>query len=346
MARVWLLGCLLLLCSASARADTYVIAPPAHQGTNGNQVAELLVNSIWAYLNDRTVILPNQAVERMPNGQRTWCAESECMERYRVANSAVAAFSVRVFRVGTGPGLATSFQITLQPRPGLEYVEGMVIDPSKMLEDQAKAVLEKIWRRYENKDGQPRLIVTGAPAGAVVYVDDELKGPIPAYLTLSVGTHRVRMEKTGYETGTRVVSLQTAGSESEMDIRLAPEGRTPPPPPLLHVKSEEPRLSRKHRWGISLLSVGVPMLAIAGAYAAVLGTVDTNECASSEAPLCSKRGLEIHRDQKLAASLSIGGIGLVSTIVGAVLVKRERNHLRASVSAGAQSAVVTVRRDF
>jgi hypothetical protein len=331
-----------LLCAIPARAEVFVVPPPGYKGKNGDKVGQEIVTAIWEYLGEHTVLLPNQAVDALPANQRRWCVESDCMEAYRSANKADAAIAVRVYaRTQAGP--ATSFQIQIQPKPGIEYRQGAVIDPKQPLADQVRVVLEKLWHRFESKEVQPHLTITGAPEGAMVYVDDKLKGTIPAYLTLSAGTYRVRLEKTGYTPATRIVTLHTATSEETTDLRLEPAS-SQPGPLLSRAASETRARTTKERTAIGLLASGAAVLVASAAYATFAALEpDEGRCiANANAPTCQNVQSNSHRGQKLGIGVGLSTLGLGLMSAGAVVLKRER----ASIAIGPNAAMLSVGRSF
>lgn len=60
------------------------------------------------------------------------------------------------------------------------------------------------------------LSIVGAPAGAKVYLDDQLRGQVPLTLTtISPGSYSVRVEMSGYEPETRAIDLKNRDSRNE-----------------------------------------------------------------------------------------------------------------------------------
>lgn len=219
----WLLaGLMVLSFTMTARADVFVIAPPYFTGSDGERVSDEIVRAIQRDLGSQyRVVGPLEAAALVKKEERVWCRKGACAERYRKAAGAVAAIVVRVDRVGDGSGPATSFQIGIQPSPGIEYTKGALLAEGPVGELAVKA-LREAFHEYRQGPG-PWLEVIGAPEGAVVYVDEREVGTLPCTLAVSAGSHRVRVEARTFAPVTKLVSLQSPTARKTLDFRLEPE---------------------------------------------------------------------------------------------------------------------------
>ena len=62
----------------------------------------------------------------------------------------------------------------------------------------------------------------GLARGREDFVDDRLVSTLPRKFTVSTGSHRVRVEASGFEPITRVVSLMSPTERRALDFRLEP----------------------------------------------------------------------------------------------------------------------------
>lgn len=222
MLRLLLATCLAMLFVEVAKADVFVIAPAHFAGTDGERVSDEIVSAIQADLiPENRVLAPLEAAALVKKEERVWCRGGACAERYREAAGAVAAIVVRVMRIGDGPGLATSFQIGIQPSPGIEYTKGALLSDGPLRELAVKAFREAL-HEYRQGPG-PWLEVTGGPEGATIYVDDREVGAIPRTLALSIGSHRVRVEARTFAPLTKAVTFATSTDRKKLEFRLEPE---------------------------------------------------------------------------------------------------------------------------
>lgn len=221
MLRFVIASCLALLLTRAAKADVFVIAPPHFAGTDGESVSDEIVRAIQEDLGpENRVLAPLEAAALVKKEERVWCRGGACAERYREAASAVAAIVVRVTRVGEGPGLATSFQVGIQPSPGIEYTKGALLSDGPLREIAVKAFREA-FREYRQGPG-PWLEVTGGPDGATIYVDEREVGTLPRTLAVPIGSHRVRVEARTFAPMTKAVSFDTATDRKRLEFRLEP----------------------------------------------------------------------------------------------------------------------------
>ena len=221
MRRCLLASLALLWCTTVARADVFVIAPPYFTGSDGERVSDEIVRAILKDLGSQHRVLgPTEVAALVKAEERVWCREGACAERYREAAGAVAAIVVRVGRMGAGSGPATSFQIGIQPSPGVEYTKGALLSEGSAGELAVRA-LREAFREYRQGPG-PWLEVTGAPEGATIYVDDREVGTLPRTLAVSVGSHQIRVEARTFAPMTKLISLQSATEREKLIFRLEP----------------------------------------------------------------------------------------------------------------------------
>lgn len=222
MVRWVLAGCLVLLFAQAAKADVFVIAPPHFAGTDGERVSDEIVRAIQDDLSsEHRVLGPLEGAALLKKEERVWCRGGACAERYREAAGAVAAIVVRVVRVGEGVGPATSFQLGIQPSPGIEYTKGALLADGPIHELAVKA-LREAFREYRQGPG-PWLEVTGGPEGASIFVDEREVGTLPRTLAVPIGSHRIRVEARTFAPMTKVVSFDTATDRKRLEFRLEPE---------------------------------------------------------------------------------------------------------------------------
>ncbi len=140
---------LVLMTAASARADVFVIAPPYYEGIDGRAVSDEIVRLVNDDLSKQyEVVSPLKAAGLVPKEHRVSCPEGECAERYRKASGAVAAIVIRVGRLGAGAGRATSFQLGIQPAPGLEYTDGALFSDGPLKDIVLKAPSVPMYVRH------------------------------------------------------------------------------------------------------------------------------------------------------------------------------------------------------
>jgi PEGA domain len=321
MARVFiLLGCW-LVCSL-ARADVFVIAPPYFEGTDGERVSTEIVRVVADDLAaaQHKVFGPKEAASRVSKEQRVWCKQGACAEHYRAALGAAAAIVVRVARVSSD-GPATSFQLGIQPAPGLEYTAGGLLAEGPLGERVVKA-LREAFRAYRQGPG-PWLEVSGAPEGAAVFVNDVAVGTLPCTVAVPVGAVRVRVEARSFVPKTDVVAMQSAADRRKLVLRLEPQSVLvapavgPEAARPVHVPEAPaalPETDARRRWR-GLLYGGLG----AAAVGAVVGTVGVvhkvreGRCSSEGDAGCLQR-----HEFGAVSRFALGG-GVSLTLLGATL---------------------------
>lgn len=221
MLRAMLVVALWCCAAVGARADVFVIAPPYYEGLNGQAISEELVRVVKDDLEKQhEIVAPKQAAALVAKEHRVSCPEGECAERYREAAGAVAAIVIRVGRAAGGAGPATSFQLGIQPAPGVEYTQGALLSDGPLRDIATKALREAL-RDYRQGPG-PWLEVVGAPERASIFVDERAAGTLPWTDTLPLGTHRVRVEARGFAPMIKIVSLMSPTERKRLEFRLEP----------------------------------------------------------------------------------------------------------------------------
>jgi len=207
---------------SDAQADVFAIAPQWFQGTDGERVGDEIVRAIQDDLaSEHRVLAPLEVARLVKKEERVWCDGGACAERYREAAGAVATVFIIVSRAAAGTGPATSFQIGIQPSPGLEYIEGAILSEGP-LKDIAVKAFREAFRRYRQGPG-PWLEVVGGPKGAAVFVDDRSVGVLPLTLAVQVGNHLVRVESKTFTPLTKPVSFESPTDRTRLEFRLEPE---------------------------------------------------------------------------------------------------------------------------
>jgi hypothetical protein len=201
----------------------FVIAPAYYEGTDGRAVSEALARVVEADLKKHHEVVGSvEAAKLVPREFRRPCPDGECAERLREASGAVAAIVIRVGRGAAGEGPATSFQLGIQPSPGVQYTRGALLADGR-LEEIALRALREAFRDYRQGPG-PWLEVVGAPARASVFVDEREAGTLPWTDTLPLGTHRIRVEARGFEPMTKIVTLSSPTERKKLEFRLEAAG--------------------------------------------------------------------------------------------------------------------------
>ena len=189
-----------------------------------------------------------------------------------------------------------------------------------------RATLEDLIR------GAPILVVTTAPSGAMVFIDDALVGLTPLERTMIEGDHVVRVTYDGYVSEQRDVAL-VAGVRSNLDIPLR---RTP-------------ETAKRRAFGIAALAVGAPLLAVTPALLLFDGDPVRRRCTGDEVDADGDCAL-LHNTDWLAVLTAGAGAALVTLGVTLVVLTRDRGkpraRARAQVQAGLTPTGLTLRARF
>lgn len=223
MKRVFLACLMVFVTVSAARADVFVIAPHWFpKGTDGERVGDEIVRAIQEDLaSEHRVLAPLEVARLVEREERVWCDGGACAERYREAAGAVATIFIIVGRSGAGAGPSTSFQIGIQPAPGLEYIVGALLSDGPLQEIAVKTFREA-FRRYRQGPG-PWLEVVGGPKGAEVFVDDRSVGLLPLTIAVQTGGHLVRVQKKGFAPVMRTIRFDSPTDRARLEFYLEPE---------------------------------------------------------------------------------------------------------------------------
>lgn len=351
MLRWVLASCLALFFARVAKADILVIAPPHFAGTDGEHVSDEIVRAIQLELSsEHRVLAPLEAAALVKREERVWCRGGACAERYREAAGAVAAIVVRVSRVGEGVGPATSFQLGIQPAPGIEYTKGALLSEGPLQELAVKA-LREAFREYRQGPG-PWLEVTGSPEGAAIFVDDREVGTLPRTLAVPIGSHRVRVEARTFAPMTKVVSFGSATDRKRLEFRLEPERIELMPATGLGggVQADVGGKSPSSLWSDPWFYVGAASV-VTGA--ALIGLSVPNKVHSGECELrdasgaCEKyRGFEPRSKLMLGIGVPVAAAGLLLSGLRAGHAVREKKRWKVNVAVSREVVGLTMGRSL
>jgi hypothetical protein len=171
-------------------------------------------------------------------------------------------------------------QLNDVPRALKEYRIYLTEVPEPADADTIARAVSSLERKLQQKNLQ-QLMVTADPADASITVDDAPLGHSPAFVELSPGLHRLRVEREGLEPVAKAFTMPTAKS-FELSFVLqplapkAPEPKVaqplppPPMPPAQVVKAEQPTTPALRS------KVWMPLIAVAlGGVAAGVGFAET-----------------------------------------------------------------------
>jgi hypothetical protein len=224
--------------------------------------------------------------------QMLGCAEASCLAEIGGALGVDWLVSGKVSRLAAGGGTPETFtlELTLSAvRTGQR--EGSVIETGRSEADlmgkAGRAAQRLVARLLAARSGA--LVVTSSEAGAVVKVDDQVRGttPLPGQLAVAGGPHLLLVEKEGFVAVQKEVQVQPG--------RLAEERVTLVPSPDF-IRDYEARQG-KLRLG-AWISTGV---AVAGAVGAVLLQADANRLYGTE----STPGTFLFARRKLADGVEV-----------------------------------------
>jgi hypothetical protein len=349
MLRWVMASCLALLVAQRAKADVFVIAPPHFAGTDGERVSDEIVRAIQNDLvSEHRVLAPLEVAALVKKEERVWCRGGACAERYREAAAAVAAIVVRVARLGEGAGPATSFQVGIQPSPGIEYTKGALLSDGPLPELAVKA-LREAFREYRQGPG-PWLEVTGSPEGASVFVDDREVGTLPRTLAVPIGSHRVRVGARTFAPMTKVVAFDTATDRKRLEFRLEPErfALTPAAEAGSGDNRADDAKSRSTLWSDPLFYVGAASLVTGGVLigVAVPNKIHSGECNGRDpAGECdSYRAFGPGPKTMLGIGVPLAAAGLVLSSWRITHAVREKKNWQANVAVSSTAFGLTLGR--
>lgn len=333
-----ILACFMVFAPVNAvRADVFAIAPQWYEGTDGKRVGDEIARAIQDDLaSEHRVLAPLEVARLVKNEERVSCEGGACAERYREAAGAVATIFIIVSRLGVGVGPATSFQIGIQPSPGIEYTEGAILRDGPLTDITVKAFREA-FRRYRQGPG-PWLEVVGGPKGAEVFVDERWVGLLPLTIAVQTGKHLVRVQAKTFAPSTQSISFDSPTSRTRLAFHLEPERfeLTSSATAAADQRGDgENGPSRHDKRAMRLVWAGSGLLVGgAGLVAAPLVALAAADC-TQRGPLGACVSEEDGLPRSAAVSLFV--VGGVAATAGAVLLGRglwRRTHASVDVQVG------------
>ena len=204
-----LVGCVVLWAwTAAARASTAVVVPPSVDLATSPDVVESATSELTRLLRVHgfDVISPGQAAAAAEDAQTTNsfsrehspldCRTPACATEYRRLFD--ASFAVHLRLMGSG-GKVRSVTVAITESPTASFSANIMVQGGDM-----KGAIQQAYGEAREKHlrGEgPWLSVTGAPAGAVVYLDGLEYGTLPFERRyVEGGTHRAEVRKDGFIT--------------------------------------------------------------------------------------------------------------------------------------------------
>ncbi len=189
------------------------------------------------------------------------CTEGGCMAELGGALGADWLVSGKVTRLAAAGGVpeTLSLDLTLTAvRTGQR--EGSVIETARsepeLLQRAGRAAQKLVQKVLAGRAG--RLVVTASETGAVVRVDDQVKGttPLRGPIVLASGPHALAVEKRGFVVAQKDVQVE-AGKIVQEEVALVPS------PDFVRAYESRQRKLRAGAW----ISTGVAVAGFAGAVA-------------------------------------------------------------------------------
>lgn len=263
-----------------------------------------------------------------------------------VSGECEGAACVTKIRKGTGAAYVLRTRITINDRDYLvrldllEAKEGDVVASSEERCDlcglaEVGALLEAQSARLRAKledliKGPPILVISSTPAGAMVFIDNQLVGATPLERTMVEGEHVVRVMFEGYIPDEREVAL-VAGVRSNVEVALR---RTP-------------ETAKFRAIGWATLALGIPFLAATPALLYFDGRPFARQCDGDDIDIDGDCRFLVNTDW---TAVLTAGAGAALVTVGTVLLLRTRDRGRprraAKVSAGIGPGGFSLRGSF
>jgi hypothetical protein len=205
--------------------------------------------------------------------QMLGCADSGCIAEIGGALGVDYVISGKVSRIAAAGGAPESFSLDLtlsSVRKGQR--EGSAVETAnseaELMKRVGRAAQKLVARILSGRSGG--LVVNSTEAGAVVKVDDQVKGttPLQGQIVLAAGPHTLAVEKQGFVTYQRDVQIEASKVVEERATLV------PSPDFIKDYESRQGKL-RLGAWvatGLAVVGVGV----------AVWGQVDANRMYGSE----------------------------------------------------------------
>ncbi len=175
---------------------------------------------------------------------------------------------------------------------------------TRLVEAQAALLRTKLEDLIQ---GPPVLVVTSVPAGALVYVDDDLVGQTPLERKQLPGVHVIRVVLDNYIAENRQVELST-GVRQSLNLELR----------------REPRAARRQALGWASIGVGLPTIATGLALLAINRQPIRHDCSEADGNRDASGNCRfIYRTYWGGASALAAGAALVSIGITLLLVHRK-----------------------
>jgi hypothetical protein len=205
--------------------------------------------------------------------QMMGCAEGGCIADIGGALGVDYMISGKVTRIAAGAGLPETFNVDLTlSNVKKAQREGSVVETGRsegeLLARVGKAAQRLVAKILAGRAGS--LVVSAAEAGAVVKVDEQIRGttPLPGQLSLPAGPHLLVVEKQGFVAFQKDVQIEPA--------RVVEEHATlVPSPDFIREYESRQRKLRVGAWSSTAL-------AVVGAAVAVWGQLGANRLYGTE----------------------------------------------------------------
>ncbi len=193
--------------------------------------------------------------------QMLGCTDAGCMVEIGGALGADWLVSGKVTRLAPAGGVPETFNLDLTltaVRSGQR--EGSVIETARsepeLLQRAGKAAQRLVQKILAGRAG--RLVVTASETGAVVKVDDQVKGttPLRGPIVLAAGPHALAVEKQGFVVAQKDVQVES-GKLVQEEVALVPS------PDFVRAYESRQHKLRAGAW----ISTGVAVAGFAGAIA-------------------------------------------------------------------------------
>ncbi len=192
--------------------------------------------------------------------QMLGCSDANCITELGGALGADYVVSGKVSRLAAAGGLPETVSLSLLlSNAKTAAQEGSAIETAKseaeLMTRVQKAATKLVQKVLSGQAG--RLVVATTEAGAVVKIDDQIRGttPLQATISLPAGPHILSVEKDGFVTYQRDIKIEPARTLEER-VSLVPS-----PDFIAQYESHQKKL-RMGAW----ISTGVAVLGVAGAF--------------------------------------------------------------------------------
>src|SRR5512138_3733649 len=207
------------------------------------------------------------------NRQMMGCTDGGCIAEIGGALGVDYIVSGKVTRIAAAAGLPETFNLDLtlsNVKKGQR--EGSVVEAGKsegeILGRVGRAAQKLVSKILAGRSGT--LVISAAEAGAVVKIDDQVRGttPLPGQISLPSGPHLVVVEKQGFVAWQKDVQIQPAKVIEETATLV-------PSPDFIQAYESKQRKLRIGAWTATAV-------AVAGVGVAIWGQVDANRLYGNE----------------------------------------------------------------